>query len=175
MGVDGFNNQVGNIEILEKWIEEEQRIILKKAQMVNDVFWKHRDQLIENSFEGAEPLLGCRVQVKDGISISWFVWKFYKPRALKGKSRRYNEHIKKPKGEFKYSLSKLYKHANEKQHDTIRYCEDNFAELRDKLERLRKLKIWIVAYKKSEEKTSNKTDDNNDEQESENVEKSNED
>lgn len=145
--MDDFKNSLGNVDILEKWVDEEIRIILKRARMVCAVYWAHRDQLIENYFEGMQPVLGCRVQNKGFVAMSWFSYRFYKPKSMNGKAKRYSQHITKPKGSYKYTLSKLYRHANVKQYEVIEYCESNFAELREKLEKLRKLKIWIVAYK----------------------------
>jgi hypothetical protein len=137
------------VELMERILGAEIDSIAQEAQELSETFWSHRDGLVElKTGEGKYPVLGCRVQHKENtLSMSWFYYRFYKPKGGE-KAKRSNIHIKKPKRGDGYSVSTLLKYAVPEQENMVRMTEEGFAELRGRMEVIRKLKHNLHYYKK---------------------------
>lgn len=139
-----------NIETVKKIDEGFQTAfdgIVLEANAMKNVFWSHRNNMLEKHVDSLTPTLGCRVSVVDGaVRMNWFYWRFYKTG---GKTRRTNVHISKNKRTNSFSLKKLQKHALPNEYGVIEMVEGKFTELRVRAEALRKCKQSFYYLKKA--------------------------
>ena len=136
-----------NVVIIERLFKKEQEELVNTAKEISDMFWKHRENMLEVRSGGATPILGCRVADKDGsLRITWFYWSFYHRN---GVNKRTNVHITKSKGKYQYSMTKLFKKALPNEIEAIEFCEQRFAQLRQQSDALRKMKHSFHYYKKA--------------------------
>ncbi|MBD3821635.1 MAG: hypothetical protein IE914_05190 [Thiotrichales bacterium] len=151
MGFD-LNGMSGveRLSLMEQLLVAEIEGIAEEAQGMSDVFWAHREGLVEiKTGEGMYPVLGCRVQRKENsVSMSWFYYRFFKPKGSSN-ARRVNIHIRKPKKGNGYSISTLLKYATPEQEGMVRAVEGAFEGLRYRMEVIRKLKHNLHYYKKA--------------------------
>ncbi len=135
-----------HIKAIEQALQREFLELVRRAEDTSQVFWEHRDELLEVRTKGALPLLGCKVLATDTtLRMTWFYWSFYK---MNNQTKRSNIHISKPKTSFQYNLKKLYAKALPNQYDAIEHCEKRFADIRKESEALRKVRQSFYYYKK---------------------------
>lgn len=133
-------------ETVELWIEREMKILQEEALNISNLFWKVRNEYIENNGVKNKPILGCRVDTrKNGLSIYWFRYRFYKQ--LNGRVRRTNEYLVKSNKDG-YSINHLLKYSIPEEAGLVSYTEGRFTKLRQRSEKVRKLKQWLYYYKK---------------------------
>ncbi len=134
-----------NMEAIEQALQRELLELTRRAEDTKQVFWEHRDGLLEVRSKGAIPILGCKVLATDTtLRMTWFFWSFYK---TKTQTKRTSVHISKPKASFQYNLKKLYAKALPNQYDAIEHCEKRFADIRKESEALRKVRQSFYYYK----------------------------
>lgn len=135
---------------IENLLNIEHQELAREASQVSDIFWDHRDKSIENKLDRTNPVLGCRVNDKEGsLRISWFYYKYYKLR--NGEVKRTNQHITRAKNSYQYNLSKLYKKALESEQEVVEFCEKRFASIRKQNAILGKMKQQLYYLKKEHE------------------------
>jgi hypothetical protein len=141
---------VERLKLIENTLDAEVASIEQEARMLAETFWAHRDGLMEvRTGEGRFPALGCRVQSSEkSISISWFYYRFYRPKGS-DKAKRTVVHIRKPKRGNAYTISALLKHASPEQESMVKMIEDEFSEMRNKLEIIRKMRHNLFYYRKA--------------------------
>lgn len=135
-----------NVDNIEKIIDEEVNNLKKQAESICSMFWEHQGDMPEVRTKTSLAILGCRVRSsKNGFSISWFYWSFYK----KGnKTRRTNNHIKKPASKHSYSMKKLLAKALPNEAEMVELCEAKFSEIRERVSALIRVKHSLHYYKK---------------------------
>lgn len=134
-----------HLDSIEKALHQEYLSLVHRAEVTAQIFWEHREGMLEVRSKGAFPILGCRVIAKDNsLRINWFYWTFYK---VGGSTKRSNNHIPRGKSNFQYSLKKLYAKALPNEYDAVEHCEKRFADIRKESEALRKVRQAFYYYK----------------------------
>jgi hypothetical protein len=145
---------------MRKALDAEYREIESRANMLSELFWEHRNDMIENKVNEQIPLLGCRVHKSNGaLRISWFYYQFYKDRSKK--TRRTNVHISKSRKNSMYSLKKLYEKCLPNEQEIVTHVEQEFAKLRERLNIIQHLRRNLTSYQKvieGESQGANKTE-----------------
>lgn len=113
------------------------------AQQTADSYWEHH--MLDRPQASSQPsALGCRVRLKgDSIYIEWYFNRWRKKRG--GGYQPLSVHIAKPGRSFSYSLSKLYAHAPQWEHDMVRNTEAVFANLRRQNHQLTQIRRSVRA------------------------------
>ncbi|AZR82806.1 conjugative transfer protein MobI(A/C) [Thiomicrospira sp. S5] len=137
-----------NIELMREALKSEYGDIETRANMLSELFWEHRSDMVENKVSEQLPLLGCRVHKSNGaLRMNWFYYRFYKDSSQK--TRRTNIHIKKGQKSNMYSLDKLFAKCLSNEKDLVKHVETEFAKLRERLKVIQNIKRNLTLYEKA--------------------------